>query len=92
MEAHDIAVAETVNASQKLGRDAALGMARQAKRLIAAKGKKVTAVDVTSTTPSDDELAALMLGPTGNMRAPTMRVGQTLLVGYHDQVFADELG
>jgi len=92
LEAHDIAVAETVNASKKLGRDAALGMARQAQRLITAKGKKVTAVDVTAKTPSDDELAALMLGPTGNMRAPTMRVGKTLLVGYHDQVFADELG
>ena len=67
-------------------------MARQAKRLIVAKGKKVTAVDVTLKTPSDDELVALMLGSTGNMRAPTMRVGQTLLVGYNDQVFTDELG
>jgi arsenate reductase-like glutaredoxin family protein len=92
LEAHDIAIVETVNASKKLGRADALGMVRQAKRLIAAKGKKVTAVDVTAKSPSDDELAALMLGPTGNMRAPTMRVGQTVLVGYHDQVFADELG
>ncbi len=92
MEAHDIAVDETVSASKKLGRETALEMARRAKRLIAAKGKKVTAVKVTSKSPSDDDLAALMLGPTGNMRAPTMRVGQTLLVGYNDQVFADELG
>ncbi len=91
MEAHDIAVAETVNASKKLGRQDALGMVRQSKRLIAAKGKKVTAVEVTANTPSDDELAALMLGPTGNIRAPTLRVGQTLLVGYNDQVFAEEL-
>lgn len=83
---------ETISASNKLGRDDALGMARQAKRLIAAKGKKVTVVDVTANTPADDELAALMLGRTGNMRAPTMRVGDTLLVGYHEQVFADELG
>ena len=67
-------------------------MARQAKRLIAAKGKKVTAVELASDAPSDDELAKLMLGPTGNMRAPTMRVGQTLLVGYNDQMFSEELG
>ncbi len=92
MEAHDIAVEETVSASKKLGREVALDMARKAKRLVAAKGKKVTEVEVTAKAPSDDELAALMLGPTGNMRAPTMRVGQTLLVGYNDQVFADELG
>jgi arsenate reductase-like glutaredoxin family protein len=81
-----------VNASKKLGRAEALAMARQAKRLIAAKGKKVTSLDVAADRPSDDQVAALMLGPTGNMRAPTMRVGQTLLVGYNDQVFADELG
>ena len=85
---------ETVSANQKLGRAEALAMARQAKRLIAAKGKKVTAVELelAPDAPSDDELAKLMLGPTGNMRAPTMRVGQTLLVGYNDQMFSEELG
>lgn len=92
MEANNIAIEETVSASKKLGRETALEMARNAKRVIAAKGKKVTEVAVTAKDPSDDELAALMLGPTGNMRAPTMRAGQTLLVGYNDQVFADELG
>ncbi len=33
---------ETVPASRKLGRTEALAMARQAQRLVAAKGKKVT--------------------------------------------------
>jgi arsenate reductase-like glutaredoxin family protein len=91
LEAHGIAVTETVSAAKKLGRDDALAMVRQAQRLIAAKGKKVTAVDLAADTPSDEELAKLMLGPTGNLRAPTMRVGQTIVVGYNDQVFSDEL-
>jgi arsenate reductase-like glutaredoxin family protein len=64
-------------------------MARQARRLIAAKGKKVTTLDLATASPSDDALAALMLGPTGNLRAPTLRLGGTLLVGYNDAVFAD---
>ena len=64
-------------------------MARQARRLIAAKGKKVTTLELATASPSDDVLADLMLGPTGNMRAPTLRVGGTLLVGYNDAVFAD---
>ena len=89
---HEIDVQETVSANKKLGRDEALAMARQAKQLVAAKGKKVSAVDVQGDNPSDDELAKLMLGPTGNMRAPTMRVGDTILVGYNDQVFADAFG
>jgi hypothetical protein len=67
-------------------------MAREAHRLVAAKGKKVTTFDLQTTPPADDVLPGLMLGPTGNLRAPIMRVGQTILVGYNDQVFADIFG
>ena len=67
-------------------------MARAAHRLIAAKGKKVTTIDLQSAPPADDVLAGLMLGPTGNLRAPVMRVGQTILVGYNDQAFTEVFG
>jgi arsenate reductase-like glutaredoxin family protein len=67
-------------------------MAREAHRLVAAKGKKVTTLDLRAAAPADDVLAGLMLGPTGNLRAPIMRVGQTILVGYNDQVFTDIFG
>jgi hypothetical protein len=67
-------------------------MAREAQRLIAAKGKKVTTIDLQTAPPTDDVLAGLMLGPTGNLRAPIMRVGQTILVGYNDQAFTDIFG
>jgi arsenate reductase-like glutaredoxin family protein len=67
-------------------------MARAAHRLIAAKGKKVTTLDLQTAPPADDILAELMLGPTGNLRAPIMRVGQTILVGYNDQAFTDIFG
>lgn len=81
-----------MSASKKLGRAEAIAMARQARRLVAAKGKKVTTLELATESPSDDVLADLMLGPTGNMRAPTLRVGGTLLVGYNDAVFADIFG
>ena len=67
-------------------------MARAAHRLIAAKGKKVTTIDLQSAPPADDVLVGLMLGPTGNLRAPIMRVGQTILVGYNDQAFTAVFG
>jgi hypothetical protein len=85
-------IRETVPASRKLGRAEALAMARAAHRLVAAKGKKVTTIDLQSAPPADDVLAGLMLGPTGNLRAPMMRVGQTLLIGYNDQAFTDIFG
>ena len=67
-------------------------MAREAHRLIAAKGKKVTTIDLRTVPPADEVLAGLMLGPTGNLRAPIMRVGQTILVGYNDQAFTEIFG
>jgi arsenate reductase-like glutaredoxin family protein len=67
-------------------------MAREAHRLVAAKGKKVTTLDLQTAPPADDVLAGLMLGPTGNLRAPLMRVGQTILVGYNDQAFTAMFG
>jgi arsenate reductase-like glutaredoxin family protein len=67
-------------------------MAREAHRLVAAKGKKVTTLDLQTAPPADDVLAGLMLGPTGNLRAPVIRVGQTILVGYNDQAFTDIFG
>jgi len=81
-----------VPASRKLGRTEALAMVREAHRLIAAKGKKVTTIDLHTAPPADEVLAGLMLGPTGNLRAPIMRVGQTIVVGYNDQAFIDVFG
>ena len=61
-------------------------------KLLVAKGKKVTRVDLKKDRPDDDELVALMLGPTGNLRAPTMKVGKTVLVGFNDDIYAEVFG
>lgn len=68
--------------------DQAVAMARAARRLVVAKGKKVTVVEPGKTRPTDDELRALVVGPTGRLRAPAMRIGDTLIVGFA----ADALG
>jgi len=51
------------------------------------KGKKISEFDV-NTKVSKDAVEA-MLGPTGNMRAPTIRVGSTYLVGFNEDVFTE---
>lgn len=55
------------------------------------KGKKVVSVDLKDAPPSDDDLASLLLGPTGNLKAPTLRVGKTLLVGYWEDAYRQTL-
>lgn len=42
-------------------------------------------------TPDDQTLAGHMLGPTGNLRAPTIRKGKTLIIGFNEQVFLQAL-
>jgi hypothetical protein len=66
---------------QRFERDEALGLARQAEVVIVIKGKKVVQIDMKSP-PGDDELAGLLLGPSGNLRAPALRRGKTLLIGF----------
>ena len=69
------------------GRKEALALAREAKRLVAAKGSKVVEIDLRTGVP-ESEILALMLGPTGNLRAPTLRVGDTLYVGFPKEGFS----
>lgn len=52
-----------------------------------AKGKKLIHWNMKQDAPSDEELLAALIGPSGNLRAPTMRLGKTLLVGFHAEEF-----
>ena len=64
-------------------------MLRSASRLTVAKGKKVS--EFAGGKASADAVGA-MLGPTVNLRAPTLRVGKTLLVGYNEEVYEKLFG
>jgi arsenate reductase-like glutaredoxin family protein len=55
--------------------------------LIAARGKAVAVFDLASDRPADDELLAHLIGPTGNLRAPTMRVGAAMVVGFNPEAY-----
>jgi hypothetical protein len=90
LEASKIDVMETVPASRKLGADDARKILEAASRLVAAKGKKVSEFKAGPAT--SEEAVAAMLGPTGNLRAPTLKVGKTVLVGFSEEAYADVLG
>lgn len=66
---------------------AALELVDQVNELYAAKGKQVTYINVRKDRPSDAELKKLLLGPTGNLRAPTLRKGKTLVVGFDGETY-----
>jgi arsenate reductase-like glutaredoxin family protein len=65
---------------------------KHAKRLVVMKGAKVAVFDLTTSRPSDPELLELMLGSTGNLRAPVVVRGGTVLVGFNAAIYGDEMG
>jgi arsenate reductase-like glutaredoxin family protein len=60
--------------------------------LLVAKGKKVTKVDLRKDRPEDTALVGMMLGPTGNLRAPTLVVGKKVIVGFNEDLYAELFG
>lgn len=48
-------------------------------------------IDVKKEKPDEEALAKVMLGPTGNLRAPTLRVGKTLIIGFDEGTYDDLL-
>jgi hypothetical protein len=56
--------------------------------LYVTRGSKVVHVDLRTARPPKAELLALLLGPSGNLRAPTLRKGRTLVVGYDAATYA----
>jgi hypothetical protein len=74
------------------GRAAALALAKSAALVVVGKGKKVVRFDMRKAPPDDDTLAGCLLGPTGNLKAPTLLLGDTLLVGFSEEAYRQELG
>jgi len=82
-------VVEKVNAKAKLGRDDALALIADVTRVLVGKGRKQLEFDVADGPPDEEELLAVMLGRTGNLRAPTIRIGDTLIVGFNEPMYSD---
>ena len=69
----------------------ALALVREVDEIYASKGKQVVHLDLKKDKPDTAALLALLLGPTGNLRAPTLRKGRTLLVGFDEASYAKVL-
>ncbi|MEZ4456207.1 MAG: ArsC family (seleno)protein [Gemmatimonadales bacterium] len=85
---HDATVTETVDAKKQTipGRQA-LAVLEGIDQLYVTKGRKVLHFDLKRDQPSRADLAAVLIGPSGNLRAPTVRRGRTLLVGFDQETY-----
>ncbi|MEK6260540.1 MAG: ArsC family (seleno)protein [Planctomycetota bacterium] len=90
---HKIAVAAQDDARKTpLVETDALKLVSQANDLYVTRGTKVIHIDVKRERPDDETLLGLLIGPSGKLRAPTIKLGKTLVVGFdqatYEKVFA----
>jgi len=90
LDAKKVEVKEEIPASRKLSASEAKVIAKGSSKVYVAKGKKLDVFDMKSASIA--EVVEKMLGPTGNLRAPTMRVGKTTVVGFNEETFDSVLG
>ena len=88
----NVGLGTVVNAKKtRLGNTDALALVSRVDEIYAAKGKKVVHLDLRKDTPGKAEILAAIMGPSGNLRAPAIRRGRTLFVGFNEEAFASLL-
>jgi len=70
-----------------MGLQQAIELAEQVDELYVFRGKKIVRIDLKEEDLDDESLGKLLLGPTGNLRAPTIRMKKTLLVGFNQEQY-----
>ncbi len=79
-----------MNASkERFGADDLQALFDGAKRVLVAKGKKTLTFDMSAASSTDEEFVAVVLGPTGNLRAPSLRMGKTWIVGFQEETYGE---
>ena len=89
MEARDVKIKERVSASAKLGESEARKLIRDAGTIFIAKGKKL---DEFAGGKATKNIVEKTVGATGNLRAPTIRVGKKLIVGFNEDLYTKVFG
>ena len=90
LQTKNIGITDTTEARKtKISEEEAWDILRQARPLVVGKGKKILVFD-----PQRDEQEHILkncLGRTGNLRAPTLRIGELVLVGFNDAMYEQYL-
>lgn len=92
MEEHGIEPKAIVDAKKEtIDADAGMELALKSSKVVAAKGKKIVEFKLRAGKLSGDaeveDLRKAIIGPSGNLRAPTLFVGKSLYVGFSAELY-----
>ena len=97
MEDHKLEVKAVTDAKKEtIIAEEGLKLAAAATAIHAAKGKKLVSFKLKGgklqDEATDDDLRKAIIGPSGNLRAPTIWVGKTMVVGFSPELYEQALG
>jgi hypothetical protein len=93
LEDRGIAVRETVDARKvRYGKSDLKKLFKGAGRIVTARGKKSVEFDLREGFPKLDELAKATLGPSGNLRAPALKLGKDWVIGFGEPAWEEYFG
>ena len=96
MEEHQLEVKAVTDAKKEtIVAEEGLKLAAAANAIHAAKGKKLVSFTLKAGklrgNATDDDLRKAVIGPSGNLRAPTIWVGKTMVVGFSPELYEQAL-
>ena len=87
----NIGITEKVEArKQKIEGDDAWQLLGGSREIVVGRGKKFVIFDPASD--AKQEILKVSLGRTGNLRAPTLKIGNRLIVGFNDDMYNKYVG
>jgi len=82
-----IEVVEVVEArKEKIEADAAWEILQDASEVLVAKGKK--SITFSGEDLARDAVLAVVLGRSGTLRAPTLKIGERFIVGFNEDIYS----
>ena len=70
----------------------ALKLVNQVHDLYVTRGAKIIHIDLKKERPDDQSLLSLLIGPSGKLRAPTLMIGKSMIVGFNQATYEKIFG
>lgn len=85
-------VTTTVDArKERFSEEQVLKLASEVDHIYATKGTKVVHLDLKGSKHDPADITRLLIGPSGNLRAPTIKQGRKLIVGFNEDTYKQQL-
>ena len=76
-----------LSSKQTIKWDAAEKILKGVKEVYSSRGKKTTHLKIETIKKQKEEIEKIILGPTGNLRAPSIITDGILIVGFNEETY-----